>query len=165
MLVISLDFYTTISHAIWVSKSRDSPINIQTSNIDNWYGNRSAKTISSYVLSFGHGRRLNSTVSKHANNRKLDRQFRRWFRQYLFHMRYEHEGVEITLSTLYSETLWMDNGIDHRKLHHRRSCRLHTAGDWIRQYQIMLKNIKIWWIAAYGTHCTYFSEPSITNAL
>ena len=52
-----------------------------------------------------------------------------------------------------------------RKLHHRTSCRLDTAGDWIRQYQIMLNNRKMCRTAAYGTHCTYCSERSNTKSL
>ena len=89
--------YIAISYAIWVSWRRDSPVNIHTSNIVNWYRNRLAITISSHILLFGHGRRLNSTVSNHTNNRKFG-WIRRWFWKYLFHMQYDHEGVEITLS-------------------------------------------------------------------
>ena len=87
-------FYIAISYAIWVSRSLDSPINILTSNIVNWNRNRSSKTTSSYILSFEHGRKLNSTVSNHANNGQFGRMLRRFW-QYLFHMQYEHEGVEI----------------------------------------------------------------------
>ena len=88
-------FYIAISYGIWVSRSLDSPVNIHTSNIVNWYRNRSSKTTSSYILLFEHGRRLNSPVSNHTTNRKFGRMLR-WFWQYLFHMQYEHEGVEIT---------------------------------------------------------------------
>ena len=37
----------------------------------------------------------------------------------------------------------MDNRIDQRKLHHRTSFCFNTAGDWTRQYEIMLNNRKI----------------------
>ena len=84
---------------MWVYRSRDSHINKHTSKIVNWYRNRSAKTTLSYILLFEHGWRLNSTVYNHKNNRKFGR-MRRWFRQHLFHMQYEHGGVEITLSIL-----------------------------------------------------------------
>ena len=57
---------TAISYAIWAWRSQDRHTNTWISNIVNWYRNRSAKTSSSYILSFGHGRRLNSTVSNHA---------------------------------------------------------------------------------------------------
>ena len=89
-----MNFYIAISYAISVSRSLDSHINMHTSNLGNWLGNRSSKTTSSSILFFEHGRRLNSTVSNHANNRKFGRMLR-WFWMYLFHMQYEHEGVEI----------------------------------------------------------------------
>ena len=53
------------------------------------------ETTSSYILSFEHGIQLNSTISSHANNRKFGGMLRRFW-QYLFHMQYEHQGVEIT---------------------------------------------------------------------
>ena len=93
--VTVVNFYIAISYAIWVSRSLDSHFNIHTSNIVNWYRNRTSKTTSSYILLFEHGRRLNSTVSNHANNRKFGRMLR-WFWQCLFHMEYEHERVELT---------------------------------------------------------------------
>ena len=40
---------------------------------------------------------------------------------------YGHEGIELVKSIFAFETLRIDNEIDHRKLHHRTSCRLHTA--------------------------------------
>ena len=90
-------FYIAIWYAIWVSRSRDSPVNIHTSNIGNWYQNRPLKTISSYILLFEHSRRLNSIVSNHANNRKFGRMLR-WFWHHLLYMQYEHEGVKIAIS-------------------------------------------------------------------
>ena len=54
-------------------------------------------------LVFEYGRRLNSTVSNHSNNRKFFR-MPRWFWQYLFHMQYEQERVEIDLSILEIQT-------------------------------------------------------------
>ena len=93
--VTSDDFYIAISYLIWVSKNLDSPINIHTSNIVNWYRNRSSKSTSSYILLFVHGKRLNSRVSNHANNGTFGRMLR-WFWQYLIHMLYEHEWVDIT---------------------------------------------------------------------
>ena len=93
--VTSGDFDIAISYTIWVSRRLDSPINIHTSNIVNWYGNRSSKTTSSYILLFEHGKRLNSSVSNHANNGKFGR-MPQWFWQYLFNMQYEHEWVETT---------------------------------------------------------------------
>ena len=93
--VTSGDFYIAISYAIWVSRSLDSPINIHTTNIANWYRNRSPKTTSSYILLFEHSRQLNSTVSNHANIRKFGRILRRFW-QYLFRMQYQYEGVKIT---------------------------------------------------------------------
>ena len=63
-------FYITISYATWVPRSRDSPFNINNSNIVNWYRNRSAKTTSSYILLFEHCRQLNSTVSNYAKKYK-----------------------------------------------------------------------------------------------
>ena len=110
---------------------------MHTSNIVNWYRNRSSKTTSSYILLFEHGRRLNSTVSNHANNRKFGRMLR-WCWKYLFHMQSEHEGVEIAISIFEFQTYSIDSGIDQRKPHYRTSRCLGTAGDWIRQYQIML---------------------------
>ena len=91
------DLYKAISYTIWVSRRRDSPVYIHTSNIVNWYQNRSLKTISSYIFLFEHSRRLNSIVSNHANNRKFGRMLR-WFCQYLLHMQYEHEWIEIAMS-------------------------------------------------------------------
>ena len=58
----------------------------------------------------------------------------------IFYMQYEHEGVEITISILYFQILSMHNWIDQRKLHHRTSFCLETAGDWTREYQFMLNN-------------------------
>ena len=87
--------YIAISYAIWVSRNLDSPINIHTSNIVNWYRNQSLKTASSYILFFERGKRLNSTVSNHGNNRKFGKMLR-WFWQYPFHMQHDHDGVEIT---------------------------------------------------------------------
>ena len=149
---------------MWVSRSLDSPINIYTSNIVNWYRNRSSITTSSYILLFGHGRRLNPVVSNHAINRKFGRMLR-WFWHYQFHMQYEHEGVEMELSILEFQTYSIDSGIDQRKPQYRTSRYLDTAGNWIRQYQIMPTNRKICRIAAYDTHCTWCSEPSNTNNL
>ena len=89
----------SISYPIWAWRSRDSIINSGIPNIVNWQRNWSAKTESSYISLFEYGRRLNSTVSNHANNKKFGRMLR-WFWQYLFHMQYEHEGVEIAISVL-----------------------------------------------------------------
>ena len=61
MPVTSDGFHITISYSIWVSKIRDSHTHTHTQNIVNWYRNRSTKTISSYILLFEHGRRMNST--------------------------------------------------------------------------------------------------------
>ena len=55
-------FFITTSYAIWVHRRRYIHINPHTSNIANWHRNRTAKTISSHILSFEHGRRMNSTV-------------------------------------------------------------------------------------------------------
>ena len=101
--VISDDFCITISYVIWVSRSRDSPINIQTSNIVDWHRNRSLKIASSYISLFEHGQRLNSTVSYHANNRKFGRMLR-WLWQNPFDMKCEHDGVDATLSIIESQT-------------------------------------------------------------
>ena len=122
-------------------------------NIVNWYRNRSSITTYSYILLSEHCRRFNSTVSNLVNNRIFWR-ILRWFWRYLFHMQYQHEGVEIALSLQEFQTLPIDSGIDQPKPHHRKSRCLDTAGDWIRQYQIMLNNRTICRIAAYGTHCT-----------
>ena len=73
-------FYIAISYAIWVSRRLDNPINIHTSNIFNWYRNRTSKITSSYILLVENGGRLNSTVSNHGNNRKFGKRLR-WFLQ------------------------------------------------------------------------------------
>ena len=101
--VTSGDFYIAISYAIWVSRSRDRPMNRHTSNIVNWYQNRSLKTVSSCILLFEHSRRLNSIVSNHANNRKFGIMLR-WFWHHLLYMQYEHEGVKIAISILEFQT-------------------------------------------------------------
>ena len=95
--------YISISYAISVERSRDSPVDIHTSNIVNWYQNRSLKTMSSYILLFEHRRRFNSIASSHANNRKFSRMLR-WFWHHLLYMQYEHEGVKITISILEFQT-------------------------------------------------------------
>ena len=98
MPVTKGDFlYMFISYAIWVYRSRESHLKKHTSNIVNWYENRSSKTLLSDILWFEHGGRLNSSVSYHASNRKFGR-MQRWFCQYLSHMQYEHEWIEISIS-------------------------------------------------------------------
>ena len=57
-------------------------------------------------------------------------------------MQYEHERIEFAISIHELQTLSIDSEIDYRKPHHRTSRSLDTAGDLIRQYQIMLNNIK-----------------------
>ena len=109
--VISGDFYIAISYAVWVTRSRDSPVNIHTSNIVNWYQNRSLKTISSHILLFEHRRRLNSTVYNHANNRKFGRMLWRFW-NHLLYMQYEHKGVKIAISIHEFQTQSVDSGID-----------------------------------------------------
>ena len=52
-------------------------------------------------------------------------------------MQYEQEGVEITVSIPDYKTLSLDNEMDHRKLHHRRSRRLDSAVKEIQLYIIM----------------------------
>ena len=101
--VTSGDFLYSYFICIRVSRSRDSPVNIHTSNIVNWYQNRSLKTISSYILWFEHSRRLNSIVSNHANNGKFGR-MQRWFWHHLLYIQYEHEGVKIAISILEFQT-------------------------------------------------------------
>ena len=103
----------------------------------NWYRNRSSKTTSSYILPYTNGRQLNSTVSNHANNRKFGRMLRRFWHQ-LFHMRYDHEGVEISISILEFQTYSIASGIDLRKTHYRSCCGLNRSDDWNQAYQIML---------------------------
>ena len=130
-----------------------SPVNTYTSNIVNWYRNRPSKPTSSYIMLFRHGRRFNWVVSNHAINRQFVR-ILRWFWQYLFHMPYEYEFVEIDLSILEFPIYSINSGIAQRKPQYRASRYLYTAGNWIRQYQIMPNNITICRIAAYGTHYT-----------
>ena len=154
----------SIAYAIWAWRSRDSLIITRLLNIVNGYRKRSAKTTSSYSLSFEYVRRLKSTVWNHTIIIKFGR-MRRWFWQYLLHMQHEHEVVDITLSILDSQTRSMDNGIDQRKLHHCTYCLLETAGNWTWQYQIMLKNRTICRISAYEPNYTYCSERSNINAL
>ena len=127
-------FYIAMSYAMWASRSRDNPVNIHTSSIVNWYQNRSLKTISSYVLLFEHSRRLNSIVSNHANNRKFGRMLR-WFWNHVSYMQYEHEGVKRAISILELQTSPIDSGIYQRNPHHRISCCLDMADDWILAYQ------------------------------
>ena len=157
-------FCIAISYAIWVLRSRDSRINIHIPNIVKWYRNRSAKTTSSYILLFDHGRRLNSSVSNQANNRKLGRMLG-WFCQYLFYIyaiwtwgsRDSHINKRIPKIANWYRNRW-------RKSHHRTTRCLDTEGDWIRQFQMMLNNRKICRISAYGAQCTQCSEPN-TNDL
>ena len=64
--VTSGDFFIELIH-IWYEYQGDE-IALSTYNVSyivNWYRNRSVKTSSSYILLFGHGRQLNSTVSNH----------------------------------------------------------------------------------------------------
>ena len=127
----------SVSYAIWAWRNRDNTIDTRFPNIVHGYRNRSAKTTWSYIMLFGNGRRLNSTVCNHTNNVKLG-SILRWFCHYLFHMQCEHEGVEIILSILDSETDPTENDIDQRKLHHQTSCCFDTTGNSTRQYQFML---------------------------
>ena len=60
----------SMSYAIWEWRSRDSHINARIPKIVNWKWNRLAKTASSYIAFFEHGRRLNSAVSNHAKQYK-----------------------------------------------------------------------------------------------
>ena len=60
----------SISYAIWAWRSRDSHIYTHTLKIANWHRNRISKTASPYISRFGHGRRLNSTVSNHGKQYK-----------------------------------------------------------------------------------------------
>ena len=53
----------------------------------------------------------------------------RFFWQYLLHMQYEHERIEIAISTHEFQTYSIDSGIDLRKPHHRTFRSLDTAGD------------------------------------
>ena len=79
---------------------------------------RAFPAASSYILLLDHGRRLNSSVSDQANNRKFGRMLRR-FCQYLFHMQYKHERIDIVISIHEFQTQSIDSGIDQRKPHHR----------------------------------------------
>ena len=54
-------------------------------------------------------------------------QRRRW--KYLFHMQYEHEGVELAISIFEFQTQSIDGGIDQRNPHYRISRCLDTAVD------------------------------------
>ena len=146
-----MTFYIPISYAVWVSTGRASQINIHVSNVLYWYWNISAKTTSSHILSFEHSRRLSSTVSNLANNKKFGRMMW-WFWQYMFHMQYMQVRVEIAISIREFPTWSIDYGIDQRILHHRASCRLDTAGDWIQQYQI------IYTIENSAECCYYFGS-------
>ena len=44
-------------------------------------------------------------------------------------MRYDHEGVEITLSITAFQTSPTDSGFDQQKIHHLTSCRADSAND------------------------------------
>ena len=162
--VTSGDFlYCYFICSISIKESR-YPININSSNIVNWYRNRSPKAASCYVLLFEHGRRLNSSVSNHDNNRTFARNAATILVVSISLAIWAWRNRDSPINTRIP-TLSIDSGIHQRRRHHRTSRCLDTAGDWIRQYQIMLSNRKICRIAAYGTHCTKCSEPSNINDL
>ena len=136
-----------------MSRSLDRPINIHTTNIVNWYRNRSSKTTSTYILLFEHGRRLNSTILNHANNEKFGRMLRSFW-HYQFHMQYENDGVEITYqysnsnhSQLIAESISKNCTIVHLVVWTRQAIEFES----FKSCQTIKKICRI---AAYGTHCT-----------
>ena len=147
--------YIAISYAIWVSMSLDSPIETH------WY------TLQTYSIDIG----IDHPKPHHRRSCRLN-MADNWFQPYQIMQKI---GISTdccddfgsvyficnmsmrsrdNLSILEFQTYSIDSGIDQRKLHRRTSRCLDTAGNWIRQYQIMLNKRKICRIAAYRTHCT-----------
>ena len=87
-------FYIAISYVIWVSRNLDSLINIHTSNVVNWYRNRTTKTTASYILLLNMADDWIQLYQIMQYNRPFG--MLRCFWQYLFHMQYENEGDEIS---------------------------------------------------------------------